>query len=378
MNDFIKNLFTSSEPKDLGALPDPRTEEEKLKDYKFEEIVASANPVNWKEKDWDDVRQFPVFDQDGSGSCVAQTMAKLLGIIYWLKNNSYVHFSATHVYQRRNNKPAGGMAGVDAFEIARNGATLEELVPSQKMTDSQMDSIVIPKYKHQVGEIFKIGNYVQVPVRDIETIASIIQTTKKGVMVWFYFKHDEWTKEVPTVKYPTLDIYAASTSRHSVTATDFLLYKGKKAIVIEDSWGVNTGNEGRRIITEDFFKARNWFAAYPIDFKFEDQTQPSPTPTPTPTPDPTKPKYTFTKTLKFGDSPQAPLPDVVALQNILKYEGTFPKNINSTGYYGAVTAKAVYDFQVKHNVASMAELNSLQGRLCGVKTIAKLNQLYSN
>lgn len=367
MNDFIKKLFASGGEQELGAVFDTRSQEEKLKDFKFEEIVASANPVDWKEKDWDDIRQFPVFDQNGSGSCVAQTMAKLLGILYWLKNNAYVHFSATHVYQRRSNKPAGGMAGVNAFDIAKEGVTLEELVPSQKMTDGGMDGIQIPLYKKQVGEIFKIGNYVQIPVRDIETIASIIQTTKKGVMVWFYFKHDEWKKEVPTVKYPDLDLYGGSTARHSVTATDYLLYKGKKAIVIEDSWGVSTGNNGRRIITEDFFKARNWFAAYPIDFKFEDGTLPSPTPSP-------KPKYTFNKDLKFGITD----PDVKGLQDVLRYEGTFPKNSASTGYYGAVTSKALYDFQVKHNVASLAELDSLQGRLCGAKTRAKLNQLYSN
>lgn len=367
MNNFISKLFASGEPQELGARLDTRSEEEKLKDYKFEEIVASAAPVVWKEKDWDDIRQFPVFDQDGSGSCVAQTMAKLLGIIYWLKNGTYVHFSATHVYQRRFNKPSGGMNGVDSFNIAQKGVTLEDLVPSQDMNDSEMDGIKIPLYKQQVGEIFKIGNYVQLPIKDIETLASTIQTTKKGVMVWFYFKHDEWKKEVPAVKYNDLVLSASSTARHSVTATDFLLYKGKKAIVIEDSWGVNTGNEGRRIITEDFFKARNWFAAYPIDFKFEDQTQPSPVPSPE------KPRHSFQAPLKFGETSG----EVVFLQEILKYEGTFPKNVGSTGYYGSITAKALYDFQVKHNVASMAELDSLQGRLCGAKTIAKLNQLYS-
>lgn len=367
-----------------GALIDTRPEEEKEKDYQFGEIVAAANPVNWVEKPQSEWRKFPIFNQDGSGSCVAQTLAKLLGILYWLKNQLYVHFSATHIYQRRANRPQGGMAGVDAFNIARNGATLEELVPSQNMTDPQMDGAEIPQYKQDVGAVFKIGNYVSLPVKDVDTIASVIQTTGKGVMVWFYFKGDEWT-DMPVIKYPDLNLYAGDTARHSVTAVDFTLYQGKKALVIEDSWGRTTGLSGQRVIAEDFFKVRNWFAAYPINFAFDDQTQPQPEPQPSPA----KPKYTFTKPLVFipWDSAknqpanitlhESQKADVVALQNILKYEGRFPSNVASTGYYGSITAKAVDNFQRAHQVVPLSELDSLRGRRVGDKTIKALNEKYS-
>lgn len=367
-----------------GALIDTRRDVEKENDYQFGEIVAATNPVNWVEKLQSAWRRFPIFNQDGSGSCVAQTLAKLLGILYWLKNQLYVHFSATHIYQRRTNKPSGGMAGVDAFDIARKGATLEDLVPSQNMTDPQMDGTEIPQYKQDVGSVFKIGNYVSLPIKDIDTIASVIQTTDKGVMVWFYFEHREWT-DAPQVLNPNLDLRAASTSRHSVTAVDFTLYQGKKALIIEDSWGPGYGVGGQRIITEDFFRVRNWFAAYPINFAFEDQTQPQPQPSPVPA----KPKYTFTKSLEFipWDSARnqpANLPlhenqkdDVVALQNILRYEGRFPANVSSTGYYGSITARAVDNFQRAHQVAPLSELDSLRGRRVGPKTIKALNEIYS-
>lgn len=352
-----------------GAVIDTRTEEEKSKDYLFEETVAAVNPVNWIEKPQSEWRKFPIFNQNGSGSCVAQTLAKLLGILYWLKNTLYVHFSATHIYQRRSNKPSGGMAGVDAFNIAQKGVTLEELVPSQGMTDKQMDDAVIPQYKQDVGAIFSIPNYVSLPIKNIETIASVIQTTGKGVMVWFYFQGDEWT-DVPKVLNPNLNLSAPSTGRHSVTAVDFTLFEGEKALIIDDSWGVGYGKSGQRIIKESFFNARNWFAAYPIAFKFDDQTQPQPEPQP----QPNKPKYTFAQVLLFGMRNA----DVKALQDILKFEGLFPTNISSTSYYGAITAKAVLAFQKKYQVASAEELNSLQGRRVGTKTIAKLNQLYGN
>ena len=342
-----------------GAVLDTRPEEQKLKDYKFEELVTSINPVLWVEKKQPEWRHFPIFNQNGSGSCVAQTLAKLLGILYWLKNGVYVHFSATHIYQQRANKPQGGMNGVNAFDIAKNGVTLEDLVPSQNMTDPQMDGVVIPQYKKDVGAIFKIPNYVSVPIKDIDTIASIIQTTKKGVMVWFYFKNDEWT-EHPVIKYPNLNLTAQDTARHSVAAVDFALVNGKKSLIIDDSWGTSYGLAGERVIDEDFFKVRNWFAAYPLAFQFDEQAQP-------------KPKFIFTKVLEFEQTNS----DIKMLQDILKYEGLFPSNVASTGYYGAVTATAVLKWQIKHSVASVEELNSLAGRRVGNKTIEKLNELYA-
>ncbi len=337
-----------------GALLDTRPGEQKLKDYKFEEIVAAANPVTWTEKKQSEWRKFPIFNQDSSNSCVAQTAAKLLGIMYWLLNGVYVHFSATHIYKRRSNAPGAGMLGVDALDIMTEGVTLEELVGSQNMSDAQMDAVVIPDYKHKVGEVFKIAsNYVQPATKDIDKIASIIQTTGKGVMVWFYFTYKEWTDH-PFIDNPSLDLYAASTLRHSVTAVDFALVNGKKCLIIEDSWGPQYGLEGRRIIDEDFFKARNWFAAYPMNFKFEIGE--------------TRPTHIFNSDLELNMQG----PEVVALQDFLKYDGDFPTNIQSTGYYGSITFDSVGKFQEKYGIVKKGEAG--YGRT-GPKTREKINEL---
>jgi hypothetical protein len=288
----------------------------------------------------------------------------MLGAMYQEKNGTYVHFSATHVYQRRSNKPSGGMIGVNALDIAREGVTLEELVPSQMMTDAQMDGVKIPEYKHEVGKIFKVSNYLVIKTMDIDTIASIIQTTGKPVMVWYWFKHDEWTDK-PNVKYPTLSVQDGS--RHSVTAVDFCLINGKKHLIIDDSWGTRYGEKGQRAISEDFHKKRNFFAAYMTNFKFADGEQQQ---------DSSKPKYTFTKDLEY--IPSAPIvynqPDVVALQDCLRFEGCFPVNSKSTGYFGSVTKSAVEKFQVKHKIAGKGDAG--YGR-CGPKTRAKLNDIFS-
>jgi hypothetical protein len=169
---------------------------------------------------------------------------------------------------------------------------------------------------------------------------------------------DEWTSE-PEVKHENLDLRGTNTARHSVAAVDFSLVNGKKALIIDDSWGTSYGQAGQRVITEDFFKARNFFVAYPMNFAFDEKQA-------------TKPKYTFTAPLLFGST----LPEVGELQDIIKYEGLFPSNIESTGYYGSITAEAVMKFQKKYTVADESEIDSLQGKRVGEKTIAKLNELY--
>jgi hypothetical protein len=336
-----------------GAIPDYRPQAEREKDFKFEEIVASADPVNWREKSPGEWRSFSVRDQDGSGSCVMQSIAKLCEVLYAQKTHTNVPFSAGY-YKHRSNFPAEGMWGTDAFEIWRKrGIPLEQLAPSQKLNESQLNTLFVSKEAEDTAHVFKIDNYVQFkPGEDFETIASTIQKTGKGVMVWFRFAYNEWT-DIPTIKTSTPNLH------HSVVAVDYTLYHGKKYLVIEDSWGNFNSWKGKRLISEDFFKARNTFGAYPISFKLLEGTD--------------KPQFTFTKVLEYGMRNN----DVLKLQECLRHDGTFPANTDVTGNYFGVTAKAVYDFQVKHNVAPRSELDALGGKRVGQKTLEKLNQLYS-
>lgn len=348
-----------------GAAFDTRPEEKKLKDFKFEEVVAAANPVVWVEKKDSEWRKFPMQNQNGSGSCVKQTVRKLSGIQMFLKEKQYVEFSAGY-YKLRSNKPASGMMGVEAFDIWKNqGIPLEVLVESDNMSDAQMDAIPVEQYEKDIAKIFVIGGHLGIDNGAFETVASIIQTTGKGVMTWFYFTDAEWSQKFPQILDNNLTIQSGL--RHSVAAVDFGLINGKKYIKIEDS--AHFGGIYERWISEEFFKTRNWFARYATTFKFDDQSPPLPNNET----NVLKPKYTFTKVLEFEQTNS----DIKMLQDVLKFEGFFPVNTASTGYYGAITASAVLKWQIKHNIAPIEELNSLAGRRVGEKTIAKLNQLYA-
>lgn len=336
-----------------GARLDTRTPEQQAKDWHQKEVVASAAQIQWTEKPQTSWRQFPIFNQDGSGSCVMQTQCKEMGIMRYLTDGTYVHFSVADGYQRRVNKPESGMGAIDARAIAQAGITLEVLSPSQNMSDAQLDAVVVEPYKHDVGGVFAVPNYLQLPNQSIDSVASTIQATGKGVMIWVYFLIDEWTNR-PTVIHSGLELGASTTLRHSITAVDFTLQGNEKCLVIEDSWGPGAGMGGQRVITESFFKARNWYAGYLVNFKF--QAQPA-----------VKPHHTFTADLQLNDQS----PEVKALQDCLRWDGEFPTNADSTGVYGPITQKAVGDYQLKHGLLSSPS-DAGYGR-CGPKTRAALN-----
>jgi hypothetical protein len=343
-----------------GCLIDNRPESEKIKDFHFKEFVASAAPVEWKEKPESEWRKFPDLNQGISNSCVMATIDKLGLVMLWLKEKTFVLFSRAF-YQMRSNKPSGGMIGVEAFEIWRkNGLPLEQLVPSEKMSDAELDAIQIEQYEKYIAKVFAISGHVGLDNGDFETLASVIQVTGKAVMAWFYFTTEEWSKYIPTVSGK---INFGTALRHSVAVVDFFLVGGKKYLLIEDSaW---FGGLTRRLISEEFFRERNWFIRYPTNFKFQDQTI---------IPESIKPVYKFKNIVRYGMENN---PDVRALQDILKYEGFFPIERDSTGNYFAMTTAGVLKFQLKYNVATPDELHQLQGRQAGPKTLAKLNELYS-
>jgi len=340
-------MFKKSQ-KGTGALLDTRPPEEKQKDFLWKEIVASAEPVNWQEKSqW---RKFPIYDQNGSSSCVAFSLAKILGIMHQVNEGEWIDFSPGFIYQQRSNKPSAGMAGIDAWEIVRkNGALLESFFPSQGKDDHYLDTYPVKNYEREIASVFKIPNYVILPTKDIDTIASTIQKTNKGVMVWYYWTYDEWDRDFPVIRNYNLDIVQAC--KHSTVAVDFTLYYGKKCLIIDDSWG-HRGINGQRIITEDFHSQRNFFAAYPINFKFEELSLP-------------KPSYTFNKDLSYGMNNE----DVKMLQCCLKYEGLFPVNTECTGAFYGLTLSAVKKFQAKYGIPQTGYVGQI--------TRAKLNSIYS-
>ena len=328
-----------------GIVDDPiRDAQEKETSFKHDELFFASAPV-WTERE---PRKFPIFNQDGSSACVAFAVAKILGIDEVYEGREFVHLSPRDIYIRRTNQ-GEGMYLPEALDIARkHGATLESLVPSENRGEvAQNDKSDITPETDAIALRYKSAGRAELPL-DIDAIASIT-TMGKGVLTGHRFDYDEWT-DFPTVK-PT----SQRTCGHGTAVVDNVLVGGKKYLVMEDSWGPGHAKFGQRFISEEWLKNRMFYAGYTLNFKYQPEKD-------------KKPHHTFTQWMKRGDKND----DVVALQEILKYEGVFPTNVDSTGLYGSVTQRGVWLFQQKY----LATNN--KGKQAGPATITKLNELYSH
>lgn len=325
-----------------GLIPDPRTEEAKAKDYQHSE-VAMAVPLHWAR----DISQAPTYslrDQNGSGSCVAQATAKALEI---LRNEIE---SAHPIYVRRVNQGTMGMYLQNAGEIEKKqGTTSEALDASQKMTEDEMNRPLAVDTPIK-GFLYAFPNF-----KNIDEIAEAIEV-RKHCLITIAGTLKEYAysdKPIPDLTATMLDCL------HCICGVYYFTdEKGEKCILIDESWGPNFIR--RRVLTESYLKLRCTGAMYYIPF-----TPPAPNP---------KPHFYFTVPLEYGAMGSL---GVKNLQDILKYEGLFPANIVSTGNYLEVTRKGVYAFQKKYQVAPDSELDPLQGKRVGAKTIKKLNELYN-
>jgi len=327
-----------------GIAPDTRSAEDKAKDYQHEELFHAFPPAVWTERA---SKKYPIKNQDGSSSCVGNGVAKIMGIDEVYEGREYKELSARHIYTRRANKGTEGMFLPDALNISRDGCALESDVPSNGRNETQMnDTSDITPEKVTAGIKYKTAGFVELPV-DIESIAAIT-SIGKGVLLGHRFDFSEWTD------FPKPDANSKKSLGHGTAAVDNVLVNGVKYIVMDDSWGIEYAKAGQRYLSEDWIKQRVFYAGYTLNFIFEEQST-------------IKPKYTFSKWLKVGDRNV----DIVALQDILKYEGLFPTNVDSTGLYGPATQRAVAKFQLKYSISSN---NGVQ---VGPATIKKLNQLYS-
>lgn len=331
MIDFIKKLFWKKEDiQFLGILGERST----ANVYDFNEVVAKVSEPTWIEKTSDKWRTFLPQWQAQSSSCVAFTVAKLSQILYYLKTGRKIKFSPGWIYKQRTPK-VEGMWIDNAIAIAGGGLPTEELYPSEGLTEQEINNLPSLPYADGVAKEFAIStNWVNMPL-DFDAVASTIQTTQKGIMLWFQFGgNGEWfSNAFPSVRGSNVPY------RHSVCAVDAVKYNNKEYLVIEDSCQVDGQFGHRRLISREFFDKRCYLARYPLNFKFDSGN--------------IKPTYDGT---------------ISSLQDCLKVDGYFPSNVPSTGIFGNITIEAVKAFQKANNIQQTGNV--------GPVTTNKLKELF--
>lgn len=350
---WIKALFLATEIHFPGILPDTRTQTQIDQDYLHEETGLIVVTPNWQGKIPSAWKKFPQRFQLGSSSCVAQSGAKVLGVEQVQKGQDFLVLSALDEYDKRENKPAPGMDGNNGMSIIVKGLCLESQLPSQNMSEAQMNvPVVRTPAMLQAEQASSVSSYVKLSTIDIDTIASIV-ALGKAVQIFLSFTYAEWNVDVPVMGKVSPNI------NHAVAVVDYTMWQGQKALVIEDSWGNFVSWPGQRLITQAFLNARCYYAGYLISLKYAPDTI-------------AKPVLTFLNDIHFGDSSN----DVKNLQLALQYLGYFPVTQTITGLYGGITAKAVLAFQQKYLPASV--LVGQTGQLVGPATRLQLSTLFSS
>jgi hypothetical protein len=333
----------------VGVLPDDRKPEEQARDWQAEELASSASMVpTFRKVGKNKWKKYTIRDQNGSGSCVAQAIAKGFEVLYKKETGKTVVFSATPIYQKRQNRPSAGMYIHNAFTIAvQNGTCPEENCPSQFMTDVQMDATPLPLNYEELNDFLDAVAYVSMP-KDFDYVAAWVE--KHGyINLHIAADRRSWSKDFPSLGSRNRGI------SHAVAAVDAVTYNNKQYIVIEDSWGEFGEFTGQRLLSRevfnDMFTRGAGFTVLQYDVK-------------------PKAKFdTFNVWMEFGQRND----EVRRLQDFLKAKGFFPSNVESTGFYGNITALAVYNYQIARQVASPVILNKYKGKYCHAATLQAIN-----
>lgn len=352
-----------------GAGIDFRTEDQKMKDYDPREAFASGVPIVWKEKTIEEIEaeiKASSISQGQTLRCVSEYAGIALEWAEFLESQVRLPFSRRDVYDRRFNRPEGGMAMWDLFAIMREGACLESQLPSTAATESEInqpydvtDDMRMARAKYASGASFMWKSWT------IDDLAMMIQSGIPVCLFWFFDNttYDEWWNQYPKVIDKNLTVSGDKTGRHQAAGVVFCLFEGKKHIVVMDSAGQGFGagtQKNLRFVSEDFIKLRSYGAGFAIDKKNLDHV-----------PDPGF-KYDFSRNLKYGDTG----PDVQALQTILVLEGCMKIKTPTENYLG-MTQAAVKKLQEKYKkeILDKVFLNKGTG-IFGTWTRAFVNDKY--
>lgn len=331
----------------LGANFDTRAASAKKRDYTDEEdaIVAGAATPYLNNK----IKKLTatVFNQWYTSSCVLHgfyTQLEYEGIVTIKRLMSQLR-----AYRKRSNYPEPGTAGTDGYEQIKSGQSdLADAPVTSKMREAAANAM-----ERIIGtKLLKDFNYFQI-INQTKIPAYVAEG--KAVAIFIYATDEEWSQEYVTIRTPLLDPNKADI-RHCVCLVpkgDFT-EDGKKWLSVHDS--SKFGGRHLRYISPEFLAGRVYYASYvtPKDAVV--------TPPPLP-PVVTKP----TTPCKFGDRGAA----VTNLQAFL-VKGGYLEAQYVTGYYGALTCKAVLWFQLANAskiAATIPQLLEWKGEFWGARSI---------
>lgn len=354
-------------PGAVPSRPDPR-------DYSYTaEIGANSPPFDWELGfDIEEALETNLDpkDQGTSSSCGGQAWAMLASVLEANHSKTLEERSAKYIYAQTFSPFGGGSMGRDNCEVVnKQGVSRETLTPSYENSKPPKEAFMtrpqdISDEARQDAKLSKTHSYANVAL-DADSIAKAIRDNG-GVVIGVCGSNNGTWKS----KFPKKPKAGETIWRHWVYAGKAVKIGGKHYIGVLNSWGWDVGENGWQYLSEDYIESDVFDSTLNIiqQCVWEARTHVF-------NPEPPAPGFShhFALELRYGDNSA----EVTALQKALQIDGVFPATVPTTGLYGDITRRAVLKFQIKYQVAPLSELNSLAGKLVGVKTRAQLNKLFN-
>ncbi len=367
MQDSKNNLIPA-----LGGFSSPR-------DYRDISLSSVVAPVVFPESYMIDVSLLPIENQRKIGACVGHASAKYKQRLDFVDTGKIIQESPRFIYAIC--KAIDGISSEGTFPrlsmkvLFDYGCATTETVPNDTTLDHEtyvynrmINQIPAAAFTDALAN--KISGYASVDISMDGIKSAIYQSDGCSALVqvgkeWYTDKNGlvTWDQNrILPIKPPSVII-----SGHQIYIYGYEMVGEDMKIYFINSWSKDWASAGKGFFLWSEYKnfiTEAW-TAIDIPNKLLEQAQNLPKPDDF--------KYNFKNVILYGQKSA----DVKALQTALKIDGTF-KYPEITGYYGAITAKAVYDFQVKYKVAGWLELSLLKGNRVGTKTLQALNRLFNN
>jgi len=194
-------------------------------------------------------QRFQTSPTGDSASCVAQSKASHVEVVLG------VVVSAEPIYINRSPKTPGMSLSQADDNMYKIGTGTEALIPSQKMTDAQLD---VPSLQPTPFKATGKGVFVSL---NADAIADAINQFE-GVSVTFGSNESEWDGPQFTPRYNGTPV----SFYHCIFFYDFYMDNGVKTFLACDSDGLWSSPLGERKITENFLLKRATGASYSPGF----------------------------------------------------------------------------------------------------------------
>lgn len=367
-----------------GGIPSPR-------DYRDVPLAAATNiPTAFPSSYFADIDDIPIWYQRKIGACVGHAAAKYKQKLDKVETGRVIPLSARFLYAVAKCRDGYSFEGtyprLVASILKNDGCATEAFVPNDTTLTHEeyvynRNEKNIPAAAFEDAKAYRILGYAFADVKNVNELKTAI-INSNGAMLLMRVGKEWYTSKDGRTSWKAEDILPLRAPAEIVSGHEVWLYgyedvveKGetRTKFYIMNSWSERWGEDGIGWFYHDeyvdFLNEAITMVDLPNDVKEQMKQLP------------TKEtfRHFFAWNVKRGQSGK----QVIALQTALMIDGTFDRDLysellqsNELGWFGPVTADALYNYQKKYKIASDAELKYVRyilGGVAGPKTRQHLN-----